>query len=113
MMRKNTQEEFSQIYPQPGWVEHDADEICTVTMKVISDALRNGAVASDDIEAIGITNQRETVVVWDRKTGKPVHRAIVWQDRRTARYCDELKARGLLFLDSRTTSHSVAMSAEA
>jgi glycerol kinase len=94
-VRGRAYSEFTQHYPKPGWVEHDADEICTVTMKVISDALRNGAVTSDDIEAIGITNQRETVVVWDRQTGKPVHRAIVWQDRRTARYCDELKAKGL------------------
>lgn len=87
--------EFTQHYPKPGWVEHDADEIITITMKVIADALRNGKVASDDIEAIGITNQRETAVLWDRITGKPVYNAIVWQDRRTARYCDDLRDRGV------------------
>ncbi len=94
-VRGRAYSEFTQHYPKPGWVEHDADEIFTVTMKVIADALKNGKVTSDDIEAIGITNQRETVVVWDRNTGKPVHHAIVWQDRRTARYCDELKDQGL------------------
>jgi glycerol kinase len=87
--------EFSQHYPKPGWVEHDAEEIVVVTMKVISDTLRAGRINSDDVQAIGITNQRETVVVGERDSGTPVGRAIVWQDRRTARYCDELKARGL------------------
>ena len=86
--------EFTQHYPRPGWVEHDAEEIFTATMKVIADALRTGGVHADHIHAIGITNQRETVVVWDRVTGLPVGHAIVWQDRRTARFCDELKAKG-------------------
>ncbi|NNF97694.1 MAG: glycerol kinase, partial [Halobacteria archaeon] len=94
-VRGRAYSEFTQHYPKPGWVEHDADEIFVVTMKVIADALKAGKVTSDEIEAIGITNQRETVVVWDRNTGKPVHHAIVWQDRRTARYCDELKDQGL------------------
>ncbi|MGB5834082.1 MAG: glycerol kinase GlpK [Thiohalocapsa sp.] len=86
--------EFTQHYPKPGWVEHDAGEIVLVTMKVIADALRSGGIGPDDIKGIGIANQRETAVVWERDSGKPVGRAIVWQDRRTARYCDELSAQG-------------------
>ncbi|MBK1645830.1 glycerol kinase [Thiocapsa imhoffii] len=86
--------EFTQHYPKPGWVEHDAEEILLITMKVIAEALRNGAIPSDEIRAIGITNQRETTVVWDRASGQSIGRAIVWQDRRTARYCDELKSNG-------------------
>ena len=89
-VRGRAYSEFAQHYPQPGWVEHDAEEIYMLTMKVIADALRAGGVPPDAIQAIGITNQRETVVLWDRNTGKPVGRAIVWQDRRTARLCDEL-----------------------
>lgn len=85
--------EFTQHYPKPGWVEHDADEIWEVTVKVIAEALRNTGVRASELNAIGITNQRETVVMWDRATSKPVAKAIVWQDRRTARFCDELKAR--------------------
>jgi glycerol kinase len=84
--------EFTQHYPRPGWVEHDATEIWNVTVDVIGDALRNAGIRASDLLAIGITNQRETVVLWDRATGQPVHRAIVWQDRRTAKYCDELRA---------------------
>ncbi len=87
--------EFTQHYPKPGWVEHDPEELFTVTAGVIADALRAGGIQADDVEAIGIANQRETVVVWDRRTGRAIGRAIVWQDRRTARYCDELEARGL------------------
>lgn len=83
--------EFTQHYPKPGWVEHDAEEIWYVTVEVIADALKNANIRASDVNAIGITNQRETVVLWDRKTGEPVHRAIVWQDRRTAKYCDELR----------------------
>jgi glycerol kinase len=85
--------EFTQHYPRPGWVEHDASEIWKVTVSVIADALREGVVKASDVKAIGITNQRETVVMWDRKTGRPVHNAIVWQDRRTAKYCDTLSAK--------------------
>ena len=85
--------EFTQHFPKPGWVEHDADEIWTVTVKVIADALRSASIRASDLDSIGITNQRETIVLWDRATGEPVHRAIVWQDRRTAKYCDELRAR--------------------
>ncbi|WP_295887351.1 glycerol kinase GlpK [uncultured Thiohalocapsa sp.] len=94
-VRARAYSEFTQHYPRPGWVEHDPEEIIVVTMKVIADALRKGDIDPDRVRAIGITNQRETVVVWDRASGEPVGRAIVWQDRRTARYCDELKARGL------------------
>jgi len=87
--------EFTQYYPKPGWVEHDAEEIWTVSLKVIKAALRAAKIAARDLAAIGITNQRETVVLWDRRTGKPVHRAIVWQDRRTADLCAQLRADGL------------------
>ena len=87
--------EFAQHYPRPGWVEHDAEEIWQVTVRVIGEALRVARVRASDLQAIGITNQRETTVLWDRASGRPVARAIVWQDRRTARYCDELKERGL------------------
>src|ERR687895_1991229 len=89
------QREFTQHYPRPGWVEHDADEIWDVTLGVMRQALEDAGVSPEDIAAIGITNQRETIVVWDRETGEPVHNAIVWQDRRTAEFCDELKERGL------------------
>jgi len=86
--------EFRQYYPRPGWVEHDADEIWRVTKRVIGIALRSARLRPNDVAAIGITNQRETTVLWDRLTGKPVHRAIVWQDRRTASICEALKAEG-------------------
>ena len=86
--------EFTQHYPKPGWVEHDAEEIWKVTKKVVAKALRAARTKPSGIAAIGITNQRETTVLWDRKTGKPVHNAIVWQDRRTAQICDRLKAQG-------------------
>ncbi|TVQ34014.1 MAG: glycerol kinase [Geminicoccaceae bacterium] len=84
--------EFTQHYPRPGWVEHDAQEIWEVTMRVVAAGLRDAKIGSGDVAAIGITNQRETVVLWDRRTGEPVHRAIVWQDRRTAGLCDALRA---------------------
>src|ERR1051325_3020068 len=78
------QKEHEQIYPQPGWVEHDAAEIWRVTGEVIAAALEERALRASDIAAIGITNQRETSVLWDRRTGEPVHNALVWQDTRTA-----------------------------
>jgi len=87
--------EFTQHYPKPGWVEHDAAEIWEVTVKVIEAAIGDARIKPAELAAIGITNQRETTVVWDRKTGEPVHNAIVWQCRRTADICDELKKRGL------------------
>ncbi len=93
-IRSRAYSEFTQHYPKPGWVEHDAEEIILVTMKVIAEALKAGGVAPNDIQGIGITNQRETAVLWQRSSGKPVGRAIVWQDRRTADYCAELKAQG-------------------
>ncbi len=88
------QQEFTQHYPRPGWVEHDASEIWDVTLGVIRQAMEDGGVAPEEIAAIGITNQRETVVVWDRNTGEPVHNAIVWQDRRGAGICGELSEQG-------------------
>ncbi len=87
--------EFRQIYPQPGWVEHDAEEIWESQIEVAGKALEKAGIAAADVAAIGITNQRETTVVWDRKTGKPVSNAIVWQCRRTAPICDDMKSRGL------------------
>ena len=88
------QQEFTQFYPKSGWVEHDADEIWRSVVDVTRDALAQAGLTAADIAAIGITNQRETVVVWDRKTGEPIHPAIVWQDRRTADFCAQLKAAG-------------------
>ena len=88
------QQEFTQIYPKPGWVEHDPDEIWTSQSAVALKALADAGLTGRDIAAIGITNQRETTVVWNRKTGKPVYNAIVWQDRRTADFCDQLKKKG-------------------
>jgi glycerol kinase len=94
-VRGRAYSEFRQFYPKPGWVEHDAEEIWRVTQRVIGSALRSARLRPKDLAAIGITNQRETTVLWDRVTGKPVHRAIVWQDRRTAPVCDALKANGV------------------
>ena len=90
------QKEFTQYYPKPGWVEHEADEIWSTQLGVAVEAMSKIGVSAEEIAAIGITNQRETVVVWDKNTGVPVHRAIVWQCRRTAEYCDGLKERGLV-----------------
>lgn len=89
------QKEFSQIYPKPGWVEHDAMEIWSTQMGVAQEALLKINCTYKNVEAIGITNQRETTVVWDRITGEPIYNAIVWQCRRTAEYCDSLKDKGL------------------
>ncbi len=89
------QQEFRQYYPASGWVEHDAEEIWKSVLAVGKTAIKKARAKPSDIRAIGITNQRETVVIWDRKTGKPIHKAIVWQDRRTADFCKELKERGL------------------
>jgi len=86
--------EFRQYYPKPGWVEHDAEEIWRVTLGVARQAIRKAKIKAEALAAIGITNQRETTVVWDRRTGQPVHRAIVWQDRRTAPTCARLKEEG-------------------
>ena len=89
------QKEFTQYFPKPGWVEHDANEIWTTQLGVALSAMNQIGASASDIAAIGITNQRETTIVWDRETGEPVYHAIVWQCRRTSAYCDELKARGL------------------
>lgn len=89
------QKEFTQYFPKPGWVEHDADEIWSCQLGVAVEAMNKIGAGAADIAAIGITNQRETVIVWDKNTGEPIYHAIVWQCRRTAKYCDTLKARGL------------------
>lgn len=86
------QKEFRQIFPQPGWVEHDPGEIWSTQLGVAAEAISKAGLSTENIAAIGITNQRETTVVWERATGKPIYNAIVWQDRRTAAFCDELKA---------------------
>jgi glycerol kinase len=94
-IRQTAQKEFQQYYPQPGWVEHDPEEIWSSQYGVLAEVLAKAGITTKEIAAIGITNQRETTVVWDRSTGRAIHPAIVWQDRRTAGYCDELKAQGL------------------
>jgi glycerol kinase len=88
------QKEFAQLYPKPGWVEHDAQEVWTAQISVAVEALGRAQLRPQDVAAVGITNQRETAVVWDRQTGRPVCNAIVWQDRRTAGFCDRLRAEG-------------------
>ena len=97
------QKEFTQIFPKPGWVEHDPEEIWESVLWTVRQALKEARIEASGIAAIGITNQRETVVVWERETGKPIHNAIVWQDRRTASYCDKLKRQGLEKLFNRRT----------
>jgi glycerol kinase len=99
----SAQREFRQIFPKPGWVEHDAKEIWATQLHTASEVIGKARLTAYDIAAIGITNQRETTVVWDRETGEPIHHAIVWQDRRTAAACDRLKARGLAPLIKRKT----------
>jgi len=89
-----TNQEFEQIYPKPGWVEHNPEDIWSSQINVARKVLQDKNLTAADIAAIGITNQRETTVVWDKSTGRPIHNAIVWQDRRTAGFCDELKAKG-------------------
>lgn len=89
------QKEFTQYFPKPGWVEHDASEIWSTMLGVAVEAMTKAGVSADDVSGIGITNQRETTIVWDKKTGEPIYNAIVWQCRRTSEYCDELKDRGL------------------
>ena len=89
------QKEFTQYFPQPGWVEHDASEIWSTQLAVAREAMNQLHVSASEIAAIGITNQRETTIVWDKNTGKPIHHAIVWQCRRTSQYCDSLKEKGL------------------
>lgn len=93
-MVRVSQKPFEQIFPKPGWVEHDASEIWSSQISVVTEVVAQHGIDSEDIAAIGIANQRETVVVWDRETSEPIYNAIVWQDRRTAKYCDELKEQG-------------------
>jgi glycerol kinase len=93
-IRGVAQKEFRQIYPRAGWVEHDPREIWSTQLAVARAALKQAKATAKDIAAIGVTNQRETTVIWDRRTGEPIHNAIVWQDRRTARFCDDLKRAG-------------------
>ena len=90
------QKEFTQYFPKPGWVEHDSNEIWSTQLEVAQKAMANINAAASDIAAIGITNQRETTIVWDKNTGEPIHHAIVWQCRRTSEYCDSLKEKGLV-----------------
>ena len=89
------QREFTQIFPKPGWVEHNPEEIWESQLATAKEVLAKANVSPKDIAAIGITNQRETTIVWDRNTGEAIYNAIVWQDRRTASFCDELKEKGL------------------
>ncbi|MCQ1571461.1 glycerol kinase GlpK [Neorhizobium galegae] len=97
------QKEFTQIFPKSGWVEHDPEEIWETVLWAIKQALKEAKLKASEIAAIGITNQRETVVVWERESGKPIHNAIVWQDRRTASYCEKLKRQDLEKLFTRRT----------
>jgi glycerol kinase len=97
------QKEFTQIFPQPGWVEHDPEEIWSTQLGVAAEAISRAGLTAANIHAIGITNQRETTVVWERSTGKPIYNAIVWQDRRTAAFCDELKRKNLHILIQQRT----------
>lgn len=90
-----SQREFKQIFPKPGWVEHNPEEIWSSQVSTIAEVMAKQNITGEDIAAIGIANQRETTIVWEKTTGKPIYNAIVWQDRRTAKYCDELKKQGL------------------
>ena len=90
------QKEFTQHFPRPGWVEHDANEIWSTQLGVAVEAMQKIGASAEDIAGIGITNQRETTIVWDKKTGEPIYRAIVWQCRRTSAFCDQLKEEGLV-----------------
>src|ERR1700704_3506488 len=92
--RGYAQLEFPQIYPAPGWVEHDPQGIWTTSVATARAAMASAGVVAGDVAAIGITNQRETVILWDRATGKPIHNAVVWQDRRTAEACTALARAG-------------------
>src|SRR5210317_1191592 len=96
--RATTQKDFKQIFPQPGWVEHDPEDIWESQIQSALNIAKQINIEFKDIAAIGITNQRETTLVWDRETGKPIYNAIVWQDRRTSKFCDSLKQKG--YLDS-------------
>jgi glycerol kinase len=94
-VKAKVNQEYKQIYPKPGWVEHDPEDIWTSVTDVISKALNEAGLRGEDISALGITNQRETTILWEKSSGKPVHNAIVWQDRRTAEFCEKLKKKNL------------------
>src|SRR5438105_13681649 len=96
------QKEFTQLYPQPGWVEHDPAEIWSSQLSVAVEAVSKAGLKTTDMAAIGITNQRETTIVWDKETGLPIYKAIVWQDRRTAAYCDQLKQKAGATIQEKT-----------
>ncbi|MGZ3952902.1 MAG: FGGY family carbohydrate kinase, partial [Flavisolibacter sp.] len=96
------QKEFTQFFPQPGWVEHDPLEIWTSQIAVATEAILKARLTPTDIAAIGITNQRETTIVWDKHSGRPIYKAIVWQDRRTASYCDSLKEKYAATIQQKT-----------
>ena len=89
-----SQIEFDQIYPKSGWVEHSGDDIWSTTIATCKDVLKKASIKSEDVVSIGITNQRETTLVWDKISGDPIYNAIVWQDRRTSEFCDKLKSNG-------------------
>ena len=103
----SAQQELRQIYPQPGWVEHNAEEIWTSQLALAQRVLREQRVTAADIAAIGITNQRETTVLWDRSTGEALANAIVWQDRRTAKLCDALRTEGYGALFQQKTGRKI------
>ena len=98
-----SQKDFEQIFPKPGWVEHNPNEIWSSQISVVAEVIAKTGITFEEIAAIGITNQRETTIVWDKETGEPVYNAIVWQDRRTSKYCDELKAQGYIDLIKQKT----------
>ncbi len=102
-IRAQAQKEFHQIFPRPGWVEHDAQELWSTQLGVAQEAVTSAGLRASDIAAIGITNQRETVVIWERGSGQPIYNAVVWQDRRTAGLCDQLRAEGQEELIQRKT----------
>ena len=102
-IRAVAQKEFEQIFPQAGWVEHDPNEIWSSQIAVVTEALSRADIRPQEVAVIGITNQRETTIVWDRETGEPVFNAIVWQDRRTSAICDKLKSDGAEDLVRRKT----------
>jgi glycerol kinase len=93
-MCSSAQKEFEQFFPKEGWVEHDPNEIWSSQASVAAEAISKLGITGLDIAGIGITNQRETTIIWDRATGEPIYNAIVWQDRRTSEYCDKMKAMG-------------------
>ncbi|MFI5156835.1 MAG: FGGY family carbohydrate kinase, partial [Chitinophagales bacterium] len=106
-IRATAQKEFKQIFPQPGWVEHDPNEIWSSQAGVAAEVMASAGIGGAQLAAIGITNQRETTIVWDRSSGQPIYNAIVWQDRRTADYCDELKNGGMSAMVKEKTGLSI------